>query len=75
MDEERFNELEKKVNYFNEEGFVGGNRQLMLFKNSNAFIEAIRSNKVPGIKWTEEDEKKWQLEALLEKTSDVKKCN
>jgi hypothetical protein len=60
MNEERFEELQKKVNYLNDEGFAGEGKKFILFRNGNEAIEAIRSNKVPGITWDAEQEAKWQ---------------
>lgn len=66
MNEERYNDLDKKVQYLNDEGFAGEGKQFMLFENSDAAIEAIRQNKVSGITWTQDCEKKWQEQNHLE---------
>lgn len=59
MNEEKFEQLKKDVNYANSEGLVQEGKQLLLFKNSEEAIEALRNNAIPGIKWTEDDEKKY----------------
>lgn len=65
MNEERFEELKKSVNYLNEEGFVPKDRKLIVFRNSKEAIAAIRNNEVEGIVWDDECERKWQgIEAL-----------
>jgi len=66
MDQERFENLEKKVDYLNAEGFAGEGKQFMLFSGADAAIEAIRNNQVPGIIWDEESERKWNESNHLE---------
>ena len=59
MNNERYEQLENTINYMNEEGFVPEGKQLMVFRNTDELIEAIRQNHIPNIVWTKDDEKKW----------------
>lgn len=65
MNEKRYNDLEKQVQYLNDEGFAGEGKQFMLFENADAAIDAIRQNQIPGITWTDEDEAKWQAQEAI----------
>lgn len=65
MEENRYKDLKKKVDYLNLEGFAGEDNQFLVFRNPQELIEAIRNNKVPNIQWTEENENRWQKEKEL----------
>lgn len=64
MNEEQFNQLQKDVDYANLEGLVPEGKQYTLFRNSEEAIEALRNNKIPGVMWDEECERKY-LDMLL----------
>lgn len=64
----KWEQLQKDVNYFNEEGFLLDDKKFMVFENSDKAIEAIRNNQIPGIKWTAECESKW-LKILNEESN------
>ena len=66
MDSEKKKRLKQIVNYTNEEQLLGEDKQLMYFENLDEFIEALRGNRIPGVRWTEECEAKWQAEQKLE---------
>lgn len=66
MEDERYQDLEKSVNYLNDEGFAGEGKQFMLFRSADEAIEALRNNQIPGVNWTPEDERKWQEQIHLE---------
>jgi hypothetical protein len=59
MNNDKFEQLKKDLNYAKMEGMLPDNKQFILFKNSDEAIEAIRNNAVPGITWAEEDEQKY----------------
>lgn len=59
MDDTRYEQLKNTINYMNEEGFVPEGKQLMVFRNTDELIGAIRQNLIPDIMWTKDDEKKW----------------
>lgn len=59
MNDDKFEQLKKDVDYAKAEGFIPNNQQFLLFRNSDEAIQAIRNNSVPGITWTKEDEEKW----------------
>ena len=65
MNDERYEQLQKAVDYLQEEGFAG-DKHLTLFRNADEAIAAIRANKVPGVQWTEECEQKWQTQERLQ---------
>ena len=71
MEEEKFDRLKKEVVYINEE-FLTGNQEARLYRNADELINAIRNNEVPGIPWTEEDERKWQLEEAYNASLETK---
>lgn len=76
MEEDKYEQLKKDVTRLNEEGFVPEGKHLHVYKNADELIEAIRNNQVPGIKWTEEDEAKWQASEAIEnafKESEIEK--
>lgn len=70
MKEERYEDLKKKVQYLNDEGFAGEGKQFILFENADAAIDAIRQNQIPGITWTDQDEAKWQAQEAIRKALD-----
>jgi len=59
MEDERYKELEKHINHYNEE-FLIDDQQLMLFRNADDAIAAIRSGQIPGVSWDENQEQKYQ---------------
>jgi hypothetical protein len=69
MNNEKFKQLKKYINYAELEGMIPSNQQFLLFRNSDEAIQAIRNNEVPGIVWTEKDEEKW-LEDKLKQQND-----
>jgi len=71
MKEVRFEELKKSVNYLNEEGFAGENKQFIVFRNAEEAIKALRNNEIPNVPWTEEDEQKWQAAQAIENAFNI----
>lgn len=63
MNEEKFEQLKKDVAYANMEGLVEEGKQLLLFRNGEEAIQALRNNQIPNIIWDEECEKRY-LEML-----------
>ena len=63
MNQDKWEKLQQAVNHLNEEMMID-NQQFMLFENADAAIEAIRSNQIPGVEWTEEKELNYQREIL-----------
>lgn len=67
MNNKEFEQLKKDVNYAHMEGMIPEGQQILLFKNSDEAIKAIRNNEVPGIVWTEKQEEEW-LKMLQEES-------
>jgi hypothetical protein len=59
MDIENFENIKKKIDYAKLEGIIPEEVQVVFFENADQAIEAIRSNKIPGIKWDQSCEDKW----------------
>lgn len=66
MEDNKYEQLKKDVNYMNEEQLVPEGAQLRVYRNADELIQAIRNNEIPNIPWTEEDEVRYQLELTLE---------
>lgn len=64
--DEQFEQLKEDVEYINDE-FLIGNQQALLFRNVEDAIRAIQNNEVPGVKWTAEDQAKWDAAEAVRK--------
>lgn len=64
MNDAEYEKLKKDINYMNEEGMVPEGKQLLVFRDPEDAINAMRRNEIPGMIWTEENEIKFQKDNL-----------
>jgi SpoU rRNA methylase family enzyme len=59
MNDKEYEQLKKDVNYANMEGLIPEGKELLVFRNTEEAIQALRDNKIPNIIWDEECEKRY----------------